>query len=239
MGQWVFPVWPKANNLLAVAVEEDVADKPLDGVRDLRKDMAGQGVKAFVLPCDAVISKAGGVACKTELMEVNKRMKMDISGWIMLLLVCALGVSAYMKNPALVPEGLKAGGKLFWEILPTMILAFIAAGIVSVILPRELMTRWLGEDSGLRGLIIATLAGSLTPGGPFVQFPIVAALFKAGAGVAPLMAYITAWSVLGMNRFLVYEVPLLGWKLSMARMAASLVFPIIIGLLTRLLWTRL
>lgn len=108
-----------------------------------------------------------------------------------------------------------------------------------MLLPRELMSRWLGEQSGLRGLMIATLAGSLTPGGPFVQFPIVAALFKAGAGVAPLMAYITAWSILGVNRFLVYEAPMLGWRLSLARMAASLVFPMIIGLLTRFLWTRL
>jgi uncharacterized membrane protein YraQ (UPF0718 family) len=166
-------------------------------------------------------------------------MKVNMSTWIMLLLVVALAIFAYMKDPALVPEGLKAGGKLFREILPAMVLAFIAAGMVSVILPRELMSRWLGEQSGLRGLMIATLAGSLTPGGPFVQFPIVAALFKAGAGVAPLMTYITAWSILGVNRFLVYEAPLLGWRLSLTRMAASLVFPMIIGLLTRFLWTRL
>jgi uncharacterized membrane protein YraQ (UPF0718 family) len=163
---------------------------------------------------------------------------MNISTWVMLFLACALVVSAYMKNPVLVPEGLKAGGKLFWEILPAMVLAFIVAGMVSVILPRELMTRWLGEESGLRGLTMATLAGAITPGGPFVMFPIVAVLLKAGAGVAPLMAYITAWSILGLNRFLVYEIPMLGWKLSMARIAASLVFPMIIGLLTRFLWVH-
>jgi len=47
-------VWPKTNNVLAVAVEEGIAEKLLDGVRELRKDMSGQGVKAFVLPCDVV-----------------------------------------------------------------------------------------------------------------------------------------------------------------------------------------
>ena len=47
-------VWPKTNNVLAVAVEEGIAEKLLDGVRKLRKDMSGQGVKAFVLPCDVV-----------------------------------------------------------------------------------------------------------------------------------------------------------------------------------------
>ena len=48
-------VWPKANNVLAVAVEEDTAEKLLKGIRELKKDAAAQGVKAFVLPCDAVI----------------------------------------------------------------------------------------------------------------------------------------------------------------------------------------
>jgi len=158
---------------------------------------------------------------------------------IMLVLAGVLTLTAYLKAPGLPVEGLKAGGKLFLSILPTLIIAFIAAGMISQVLPRELMTRWLGEESGLRGLLIATLAGAVTPGGPFVQFPIVATLLKAGAGVAPLMAYISAWSLLGVNRLLVYEIPLLGWKLALSRLTVSLIFPIIIGLLTRLLWVRL
>ena len=71
-----------------------------------------------------------------------------------------------------------------------------------------------------------------------MQFPIVAALLNAGAGIAPLMAYISAWSLLGVNRFFIYEMPLLGWKLAVSRMAASLIFPIIIGLMTRFIWSR-
>ncbi len=168
-----------------------------------------------------------------------RKRKMDLTNWIMLLLVLALTLLAYMKNHQFPLEGFKAGGKLLWYIFPKLILAFIAAGMISVVLPRELMSRWMGEESGFRGLILATLAGSLTPGGPFVQFPIVAALLKAGAGIAPLMAYISAWSLLGVNRFLAYEVPILGWKIAVCRIAASLVFPIIIGLFSRLLYVRL
>ena len=42
---------------------------------------------------------------------------------------------------------------------------FIAAGMIGKVLPRELMTQWLGEESGMRGLILGTLAGLVTPGG--------------------------------------------------------------------------
>ena len=164
---------------------------------------------------------------------------MNSTVYIMLIIAGVFSVIAYLKNPALPSQGLKSGGKLFLDILPSMVLAFIAAGMITVVLPRELMTRWMGEESGLRGIFIATMAGTFTPGGPFIQFPIVAALLKSGAGIAPLMAYISAWSLLGVNRFLVYEVPLLGWKLSLCRMTASMIFPVVIGILTRFLWTRL
>jgi len=125
------------------------------------------------------------------------------------------------------------------QILPTMVLAFVLAGMISVMLPRELMSLWLGEGSGLRGLPVGTLAGIMTPGGPFVQFPIIATLLKAGAGVVPIVTYISSWSLMGINRFLVYEVPLLGWRLAVSRIAASLLFPILIGLITRFIWGRL
>jgi hypothetical protein len=158
---------------------------------------------------------------------------------IMIALAVALTIVAYRKGPGIPLVGLKGGGKLFLDILPTLVLAFIVAGMIGQVLPRDLMSEWLGERSGIRGLALGTLAGSFTPGGPFVQFPIVAALLNAGAGIAPLMAYISAWSLLGINRFLIYEMPLLGWKLAVSRMAASLFFPICIGLITRWLFTRL
>jgi uncharacterized membrane protein YraQ (UPF0718 family) len=164
---------------------------------------------------------------------------MKVTVLSMFLLTLVLTIVAYMKDSSLPLEGLKAGGNLLWDILPALILAFIAAGMISIALPREFLTRFLGDESGFRGLFIATIAGSLTPGGPFIQFPIVASLLKAGAGVAPLMAYISAWSLFGISRFLIFELPILGWKLSICRIIASLAFPIIIGILTRILWMRL
>ena len=158
---------------------------------------------------------------------------------IMLVFTLILTLIAYRKAPGLPLEGLKAGGRLFLGILPAMAVAFIAAGMIGQVLPREMLTHWMGEESGLRGLIIATLGGSITPGGPFIQFPLVATLLKAGAGVAPLMAFITAWSLVSVNRFLIWEVPLLGWRLAGARILASLFIPIALGVLTRFIFQRL
>jgi len=47
-------VWPKANNVLAVAVQDDHVGPLLDGVRAHRQSLGTEGVKAFVLPVEAV-----------------------------------------------------------------------------------------------------------------------------------------------------------------------------------------
>ena len=47
-------VWPKANNVLAVCVEDDVAQGLMGGVRKLRETIGNEGVKAFLIPLEDV-----------------------------------------------------------------------------------------------------------------------------------------------------------------------------------------
>ena len=158
---------------------------------------------------------------------------------IMLVLAVAVVVLAFLKDPGLPLQGFKEGCKMLISIFPAMLLAFMIAGVIATILPGEQMSRWLGAESGMRGLAIGTLAGALTPGGPFVQFPIVAALYKSGTAVGPLVSYISAWALLGVNRVLIFEIPILGWRLSLCRYAASLIFPFVIGLLSQTIWKNM
>lgn len=101
-----------------------------------------------------------------------------------------------------------------------------------MVVPSSLIGSWIGEDSGLRGVLVATAAGMLTPGGPFLQFPLVAGLAKAGAGLGPVAAYLTAWSLLSVNRAIVWELPLLGTGFTGARWLVSLAVPIVVGIAT-------
>jgi len=159
--------------------------------------------------------------------------------WIMAFIAVGLTLLVYRKDPRLVFTGLKTGFGMLMGIVPALVFGFWIAGMITVIMPTELLTRLLGEESGLKGLLIATVGGMLTPGGPFVQFPIVNALLQQGAAVAPVVTYLSAWALMGINRFLVYEVPLLGWKLAVTRILASLAFPALIGLLTKVIWGKI
>ncbi len=117
--------------------------------------------------------------------------------------------------------------KVFVLFLPAVLML---AAIIEVMLPKGLVERWLGVGSGFKGIMVATFAGAFTPGGPFVSFPLVLALYRAGAAWAPLVTYITAWSILSVARTLVFEIPLVGVELPMVRYLSCIVLPPIAGL---------
>ncbi len=132
--------------------------------------------------------------------------------------------------------GLKYALRLTAQILPLLIFALIMAGMIQALLPRELISKWIGEESGLRGILIGTLAGGITPGGPYVSLPIAAGFLRAGAGIGTMVAFVTAWSLWGVSR-LPMDIGILGWKFTVARLACTFFFPPIAGLLAQLFFS--
>lgn len=113
------------------------------------------------------------------------------------------------------------------DVLPKMALALVTAALVQKLVSRAFITRWLGDKTGLKGVAIATAVGVVTPGGPMISFPIVAAMAEAGTGRAALIAYLTSWETLGFQRILAWEFPLIGAEYSLIRTAASIPLPFI------------
>lgn len=155
---------------------------------------------------------------------------------VMAVLAIALLLIGYYKGQGQHISGVKSALNMTVEILPLLIMAFIVAGMVQVLLPQHLLSRLLGEESGIRGILIGTVAGSLTPGGPFVSMPIVAGLLRSGASAGTMVAYLTAWSLLGVHR-LPLEVGILGWKFTLIRLGSTFFFPPIAGLIAQAIFT--
>lgn len=130
--------------------------------------------------------------------------------------------------------GTKAAATMTLQILPLLLCAFLVAGLVQAMLPKELVSQWVGDESGLRGLLIGSAAGALTPGGPYVSLPIVAGLLKSGAGTGTMVAFLTSWGLWSVAR-LPMEVGILGWRFTGIRLASTLILPLIAGLLGSLI----
>jgi uncharacterized membrane protein YraQ (UPF0718 family) len=103
----------------------------------------------------------------------------------------------------------------------------------TLLIPREAVARLVGAESGLAGLVIATVAGVIMPGGPVTVYPVAGAFLLAGADVGAALAFVTSWTLLGYARALVWELPFFGANFVLWRMAIAPAFPIIVGLLGR------
>jgi hypothetical protein len=142
-------------------------------------------------------------------------------------IVAALIVIAGMRGRVLVHEGLRAGLIEFLRLLPRICVGVIGSGFLAEVLPKTLVAPWLGPQSGLLGVVIATIGGALTPGGPVVGFSIGAAALKSGAGAPQVIAYSTAWALYAVHRLLIWEVPLMPARVVWLRAAVSLPLPFI------------
>ncbi len=143
---------------------------------------------------------------------------------------------AYQKGGGVHILGLKAAGTMLVQMVPLLICAFIIAGIIPLLVPHEAISRWVGVESGWRGVLIGTVVGGFMPGGPYVSLPLVAGLLRVGAGVGTMVALITGWSLIAVTR-LPLEIGIIGWKFTLIRLACTFFFPPIAGLIANRLFS--
>ena len=149
---------------------------------------------------------------------------------VMGVLAIVLVYIGYQKGGGEHILGLKSAGDMVIQIIPLLIFAFIIAGMVQILVPQELISKWVGAESGLRGLMIGTVVGGFAPGGPMISLPVAAGLLRAGASMGTMVAFLTAWSLWAVTR-LPLEVGIMGWKFTLIRLACTFFFPPIAGLL--------
>jgi uncharacterized membrane protein YraQ (UPF0718 family) len=159
------------------------------------------------------------------------------STYILAGLALTLAVIAYLKDPGLPMVGVKNGLSLLSFVVPRMIPALVLAGLMQVLVPQEVVARYFGHASGFKAVVIASIAGALTPGGPMVTVPLLVVLSNSGAGMPPLVAYMTSWSLFGLQRIISWEAPLMGWRFVSVRVLATFAFPLLAGWIVTLFYS--
>lgn len=158
----------------------------------------------------------------------------------MILFIVGLAalVTALAWYKGVAQSGLTSTLTMTKQIIPVLIPALLLAGMTEAMIGVESLQRWLGDEAGFRGILLATGLGAVTPGGPFVLFPLIGVLMKAGTSAGVVAAFISSWCLLGLNRVFIFEIPLLGVRFTVVRLLVSLVTPIGIGLVMQVAWDR-
>lgn len=166
--------------------------------------------------------------------------------WIMIAFILAtliLYSAVYLTNPKNVRTAFNSTlYQLFHPdngFMYLIIAAFLISSMLVLILPKELIQNWLGKEAGLKGITIGTVLGAITPGGPFLTFPILLGFWKAGTSTGTVIAYLTSWSLLGIHRLFIWELPFFGYKFVLVRIVISLIIPFILGFVGQLIFDLL
>jgi len=131
-------------------------------------------------------------------------------------------------------ESVVLGANSLIRIALLLLSGIFLGSLVGTFLPREVIARVLGKESGFKGILLGTLFGAVMPGGPYVLFPVLAALYSSGAGIPPMISMIFAWSDIALTRIpmeLGYLSAVNGQKIIWLRVLLGIPLPLIAGLM--------
>ena len=105
----------------------------------------------------------------------------------------------------------------------------VIMGLFSVFVSKELVVKYLGKTSGIKGILLAIFFGALPTGPLYVAFPLAVALRSKGASISNIVIFLSAWACIKIPQELV-ELQFLGIKFMAVRLILTLIFVVIMGM---------
>lgn len=158
-----------------------------------------------------------------------------VSTVVMAVIAVSLFSLAYAKGQGACLEGTRRGLSMMVHVLPLLVMAFLVIGLFSVVVPKDYLARWVGDSTGLRGVLIGSLCGGVFPGGPLIHTIAAAGFLKAGAGIGAIVAFLVAGVLWGLP-LLPLEIGIIGWKVIVVRLASTFFFPPLAGMIAHFLF---
>ena len=155
--------------------------------------------------------------------------------WLLLFTLALYGC-AFVAAPERAAHALSIGASIFASVLLLIAAVFGLVGLLQVWISRETIARLLGREGGVKGLIIATLCGTVLIGPAYIIFPLLMSLHKQGARWAVITIVLTSYAV--KVQMIPIEVGFLGWPFSLSRAVITIALAIPTGLLVEAFMER-
>ena len=111
----------------------------------------------------------------------------------------------------------------FLQMLSVLPPIMVMLGLMDVWVSRESLMKYMGNNSGLLGIFLAMLIGSIAAGPMYAAFPFTAVLIKKGAKFSNIIIFMNAWCVTKISS--------LGYKFTFVRLLIDIPGVIIMGIL--------
>lgn len=125
----------------------------------------------------------------------------------------------------------------FKQMLQVVPPIMIILALIDVWIPRETIMKYMGNNSGIKGVSLAMLIGSIAAGPMYAAFPFTKVLLKKGVKFSNIIIFMNAWCVTKIST-LMFEFSSLGYKLTLARLLIDIPGVIIMGYLVQFLMPK-
>ena len=163
-----------------------------------------------------------------KIEERERQRKAMIRDYILLGVTLIIAVTILL----IFPDRLDAVTTGAWDYLTEMMMILPAVmlimGLFAVWVSKEMVVKYLGETSGIKGISLSILLGALPTGPLYVAFPIATVLIKKGACISNIIIFLSAWACIKIPQEMV-ELQFLGPKFMASRLILTIIFVTIMG----------
>ncbi len=152
--------------------------------------------------------------------------KTQLKRYSLFLAVLAADLFLLWRYPAKGALSVKSALDYLAEMLLFLPPIFVLVGLLDVWVPRQIVEKNVGPESGARGVIISILVATAAAGPLYAGFPVAAALLKKGCRLANAVIFLGTWATIKIP-MLIMEIKFMGPAFALWRLVLTL--PAIIG----------
>ncbi len=112
--------------------------------------------------------------------QKNTRSKSKKGPWIFMIISILLFGIASLFNHTKSMEAIHYLYHLIIEIFPVLLVVFVLMVLINLFLKPQILIKHMGKESGLKGWIIAIIAGILSVGAIYMWFPLLKEMIDKG-----------------------------------------------------------
>ncbi len=150
---------------------------------------------------------------------------------LLALVLLAYAVCA-LRSPHVALYAVQAASGMLRDVGFLVLAVYFFLGLFEEWISPARLSRVIGRRAGsLQALGVAFAFGAWGTGPVYVTYPIASLFLRSGARVATAVTFMSAWQVVKIT-MLPFEMQFLGTRFALARLAACVLLPIPVGLLT-------
>ena len=163
-------------------------------------------------------------------MKILKKAKDNI----FLILIATSYILLFVIKPDMGVTSIKNSAYYIKEMFMIMPVIFVLTALLDTWIAKEKITKYLGKESKVKGIILSFVLGSISAGPIYAAFPMCVMLHKKGASIRNIVVILSSWAVIKVP-MLLNEAKFLGPKFMAIRWVLTVIAIIIFSWISGIL----